>query len=86
MYVYNQKGRNMETAVVTTKGQIVIPVKIRRRYGIKNGSKVAFIEQEGKLIVQPLDKDYFNNLAGILGEKGKMLRSLMEDKKKEREL
>ena len=76
----------METAVVTTKGQIVIPVKIRRRYGIKNGSKVAFIEQEGKLIVQPLDKDYFNNLAGILGEKGKMLRSLMEDKKKEREL
>ena len=86
MYVYNQKGRNMETAVVTTKGQIVIPVKIRRRYGIKNGSKVAFIEQEGKLIVQPLDKDYFNNLAGILGEKGKMLKSLMEDKKKEREL
>ena len=76
----------METAVVTTKGQIVIPVKIRRRYGIKNGSKVAFIEQEGKLMVQPLDKDYFNNLAGILGEKGKMLKSLMEDKKKEREL
>lgn len=75
---------NMETAVVTTKGKIVIPVSIRRKYGIKNGSKVAFIEQEGKLIVQPLNKDYFNNLAGILGEKGKMLKSFMDNKKKER--
>lgn len=76
----------METAVVTMKGQIVIPVSIRRKYGIKNGSKVAFIEQDGKLIIQALDKEYFNKLAGILNEKGKMLKSLMEDKKKEREL
>lgn len=76
----------METSVVTTKGQIVIPVKIRRRLGIANGTKVAFVEQEGKIIIQPLDKNYFNNLSGILGEKGKMLKSLMEDKKKEREL
>ena len=76
----------METAVITSKGQIVIPVKIRRKYGMKNGTKVAFIEQNDKLIIQALDKEYFNKLAGILDEKGKMLKSLMEDKKKEREL
>ncbi len=76
----------METSVITSKGQIVIPVKIRRKYGMKNGTKVAFIEQGDKLIVQPLDKDYFNKLAGILDEKGKMLKSLMEEKRKEREL
>jgi AbrB family looped-hinge helix DNA binding protein len=76
----------METAVVTSKGQIVIPVKIRRKLGIKNGSKIALIEQGDKVIMQPLDKEYFNKLAGILDEKGKMLKSLMEDKKKEREL
>ena len=76
----------METAVITSKGQIVIPVKIRRKYGMKSGTKVAFIEQNDKLIIQALDKEYFNKLAGILDEKGKMLKSLMEDKKKEREL
>lgn len=81
-----KKSKIMETSVVTSKGQIVIPVKIRRRLGIANGTKVAFVEQEGKIIIQPLDKNYFNNLSGILGEKGKMLKSLMEDKKKEREL
>lgn len=74
----------MDLAVVNSKGQIVIPVSIRRKYGIKNGSKVAFIEHEGKLIKQSLDKEYFNKLAGILNEKGKMLKSLMDDKKRVR--
>jgi AbrB family looped-hinge helix DNA binding protein len=76
----------METSVVTIKGQIVVPVKIRRKFGIKKGTTIAFIEQNGKLIIQPLDKSYFESLAGILGTEGKMLKSLMEDKKKEREL
>jgi AbrB family looped-hinge helix DNA binding protein len=76
----------METSVVTIKGQIVVPVKIRRKFGIKTGTTIAFIEQNGKLIIQPLDKSYFESLAGILGTEGKMLKSLMEDKKKEREL
>ena len=76
----------METSVVTVKGQIVVPSKIRMKFGIKKGTKVAFIEQNGKLIIQPLDKNYFESLAGILGTEGKMLKSLMEDKKREREL
>lgn len=76
----------MQTSVVTTKGQIVVPAKIRRKFGIKKGTKIAFIEQNGKLIIQPLDKSYFESLAGVLGTDGKMLKSLMEDKKREREL
>ncbi len=76
----------METSVVTIKGQIVVPSKIRQKFGIKKGTKIAFIEQNGKLIIQPLDKNYFESLAGILGTEGHMLKSLMEDKKREREL
>lgn len=76
----------METSVVTIKGQVVIPAKIRRKFGIKKGTKIAFIEQNRKLIIQPLDKNYFESLAGIIGTEGKILKSLMEDKKKEREL
>jgi AbrB family looped-hinge helix DNA binding protein len=76
----------METSVVTVKGQIVVPARIRRKFGIKRGTKVAFIEQNGKLMIQPLDKSYFEKLAGVLGTNGKIMRSLMEDKKREREL
>ena len=53
---------------------------------MKKGTKVAFIEQNGKLIIQPLDQNYFESLAGILGTEGDILKSLMDDKKREREL
>ncbi len=76
----------METSIVTVKGQIVVPAKIRKKFGIKKGTKIAFIEQNNKLIIQPLDKSYFESLAGMLGTEGDMLKSLMEDKKQEREL
>jgi len=76
----------METSVVTVKGEIVVPGSIRRELGIKKGTKVAFIEQHGKLFIQPLDKRHFESLAGILGTDGKLLKSLMKGKKREREL
>ena len=76
----------MDISVVTIKGQIVVPSSIRKKFGIKKGTKIAFIEQNGKLYIQPLDKSYFESLAGILGTKGKLLKSLMEDKEKERKL
>lgn len=76
----------MDTSVVTVRGQIVIPKKIRKSLGITKGSKVAFIENDGKIILQPLNKGYFESLAGILGTDGRVLKSLMRDKKKEHEL
>lgn len=81
-----ERSITMETSVVTVKGQIVVPCKIRKKFGIKKGTKIAFIEQQGKLIIQPLDKSYFESLAGMLGTEGDMLKSLMEDKKRERQL
>lgn len=80
------KEITMDTSIVTVKGQLVVPAKIRRKFGIKKGTKIAFVEQNGKLMIQPLDKNYFEDLAGILGTDGDMLKGLMEDKKKEREL
>ena len=76
----------METSVVTAKGMIVVPARIRRKFGIKKGTKIAFIEKNGKIILQPLNKGYFESMAGVLGTDGRILRSLMEDKKREREL
>lgn len=64
----------------------MVLAKIRRKFGIKKGTKIAFIEQNGKLIIQPLDKSYFESLAGILGTDGDMLKGLMEEEKREREL
>jgi AbrB family looped-hinge helix DNA binding protein len=75
----------METSVVTAKGRITLPTSIRRKFGIKKGTRITFIEQDGKLIIQPVNKDYFLRMAGILGTKGKLLKALMKERKQERE-
>ena len=41
----------MEVAKVTSKGQITIPIDIRRKLGIKEGSKVLFIEDAGRIYI-----------------------------------
>jgi len=76
----------MNTAVVTTKGQIVIPSKIRRRYNLKKGTKVSITEENDKIILQPLTEEYFEQMAGILNSKGKLTRSLLEERKREQNL
>lgn len=81
-----ERIKGMEISRVADKGQIVVPAKIRRKFGIRKGTKIAFIESQGKLIVQPLNKGYFESIAGILGTDGKLLKSLMKDKKKDRKL
>ena len=41
----------MELAKITSKGQITIPVDIRRKLGVKEGDKVLFIEEAGKIYI-----------------------------------
>ena len=76
----------MNIAVVTTKGQIVIPSKIRKRFNIKRGTKISIIEKEEQIILQPLTNEYFEKMAGILNTKGKLTKSLLEERTKEKEL
>jgi AbrB family looped-hinge helix DNA binding protein len=41
----------MELAKVTSKGQITLPVNIRRKLGVKEGDKILFIEEAGKVYI-----------------------------------
>jgi AbrB family looped-hinge helix DNA binding protein len=40
----------MELAKVTSKGQITIPVQVRKKLGIREGDQVYFVEEQGKMI------------------------------------
>ena len=76
----------MDRAVVTAKGQIVIPANLRRKFGIKKGTQVYIYERDGEIGIKPITDDYIRNMAGMAGTKGKLLNALMEAKAKEREL
>jgi AbrB family looped-hinge helix DNA binding protein len=43
-----------ETATVTSKSMITIPSSLRRKYGIKNGDKVQFVEVDGAIMMIPV--------------------------------
>ena len=39
----------MEIAKITSKGQITIPVEIRKKLGAREGDKILFIEEAGRV-------------------------------------
>jgi AbrB family looped-hinge helix DNA binding protein len=43
-----------EELTVTRKGQVTIPVKLRRKFGIKESSKVTIAEEDGKIVIKKL--------------------------------
>ena len=64
----------MELAKVTSKGQITIPVQIRRKLKLKDGDKVAFMTEGDKVFVENSTRlaireaqDAFTGLADELG-------------------
>jgi AbrB family looped-hinge helix DNA binding protein len=54
------------TAMMSSKGQVVIPVGLRKRYGLREGSTVVFQEEHGRLILEP------NNFEELLALQGSL--------------
>ncbi|MDN3514839.1 MAG: AbrB/MazE/SpoVT family DNA-binding domain-containing protein [Candidatus Brocadia sp.] len=76
----------MDTSLVTSKGQVVIPSKLRRKYAIKSGTRVQFYEVNGEIRLVPVTPELIDKNIGLLKTKGKLMHALLEEKKREREL
>ena len=75
-----------EFGTVTTKGQLVIPSRLRRRFGIRRGTRVVFLEQDERIILQPLTREFVRKLRGSLKGGASALKLLLADRKRERRL
>jgi AbrB family looped-hinge helix DNA binding protein len=75
-----------ETSVVTTKGQLVIPARLRRRFGIKKGTTISFLEEGGRIVVQPVTRQFIRGLRGSLKGAPSALDLLLKERKQERTL
>jgi AbrB family looped-hinge helix DNA binding protein len=72
---------NMET-YATIKGQIVIPASLRRKYGIKNGTKIIVLDNGESIVLKPITEQYLQKLQGSLKGKGGM-QVLLEERRKD---
>jgi AbrB family looped-hinge helix DNA binding protein len=57
-------------ATVKAKGQVVIPIELRRRFRIDEGTRVAFFEEDGRLMLQPVTDEFIDSMCGIVAGKG----------------
>lgn len=72
------------TAVISSKGQIVIPANLRKRYRLQEGTMVVFQEERGRLVLEPKTYAAIYALQGSLRE-FPLEDSLEEERRAERQ-
>ena len=75
----------METSTLTSKGQIVIPSKIRELLGLKSGNKIGFVvKADNNVTLVPVNDDLFERLAGSYPGKKSLTKELLKERKADR--
>ncbi len=69
---------------ITSKGQLVIPVSLRRKYGITPQTRIVIYDDGQQIILKPITSDAIHRLRGSLRGSG-MVKALLEERAKDRE-
>lgn len=70
------------TLTVSSRGQLVLPAAIRKRYKIEPQSQLELVDVGGEMVLVPLPRDAFRGSRGIL--KGVTTKDLIETRRRER--
>ncbi len=75
---------------ISSKGQVIVPLKLRKRLGLKKGTPATWTEENGRLIFTPITERLLDEIQGFLkprpGEPSLFELSLQERKlERERE-
>jgi len=58
----------MDVARISIKGQVTIPIEIRKKLGLKEGDKVVFMEQGGNIVIMNSNRLAFEEFQrGMVG-------------------
>ncbi len=72
-------------AKVSTKGWVVIPAPLRKKYGLEPGSTVEILDAEGRIILFPGMKDPIEEACGMLTGGASLTQELLDERAKELE-
>ena len=71
----------MATVKTLSKGQVVIPADIRKKYHIEQGSELQILEYEGIIYLIPPVKDPIRAACGILPSKPSLSERLLKERR-----
>ncbi len=73
----------MLTVTVSAKGWVVIPADLRKKYGIKPGSKLQFVDYGGAMELIPVPDNPIEAAAGMLKGNKSLTQALLEEHRHE---
>ena len=73
----------MNTVKVLSKGQIVIPVRIRKKYEITPGSTIQVFEYDNSIYLVPPARDALKAAMGCLPDRPSLSDELLTERKKD---
>jgi len=73
----------MATVKTLSKGQIVIPAEIRKRYRIERGTEIQIMEYGGIIYLIPPVEDPIKAACGILPSKPSLSERLIKERRSE---
>jgi len=75
----------LNTSTLSEKGWVVIPRKLRARYGLKKGDRVHVIDYGGVISIVPASESPIKNSLGILRGKTSLLKELAKSRREDAE-
>ena len=69
---------------VTSKGQVVIPKKLREKYGIRKATAIRWIEKDQGILMVPESEDPIVAARGMLKGSG-ILKAYLKEKKRDKQ-
>ena len=79
----NTEVTAMDVVKATVKGQILIPASLRRKYHIERGTPLRVYDKRNRIILEPVIRDPVEEGRGMLKTKGRILKALIRDRKRE---
>lgn len=71
------------TVTVSTKGQLVIPAKIREALQIKPGMRFAVLQERNQIVLRPVNRRFVDELHGITSGGPSMTDALLKERRKD---
>jgi AbrB family looped-hinge helix DNA binding protein len=74
--------------VISSKGQVVIPVELRQEFGLEQGTAATWTEDDGRLVLTPITAQRIKEMVGFLKPKPgepSMFEELFAERRRERE-